>query len=47
MEDGNRKFTFDDSVEDGFFTIEDFTEKEYESFKELIWKARKRKGIPN
>jgi DNA invertase Pin-like site-specific DNA recombinase len=47
MEDGSRKFTFDDSVEDGFFTVEDFTEKEYESFKELIWKARKRKGIPN
>jgi site-specific DNA recombinase len=47
LEDGSRKYTFDDSVDDGFFTIEDFTEKEYESFKELIWKARKRKGIKN
>ena len=46
-EDGRRKFTFDENTDDGFFTIEDFTESEYENFKELIWKARKRKGIVN
>ena len=47
MEDGSRKITFEEGVEDEYFTIEDFSEKEYENFKELMWKARKRKGIKN
>jgi hypothetical protein len=47
LEDGTRKYDFLEEEDDGFFTVEDFTESEYENFKELIWKARKRKGIPN
>jgi hypothetical protein len=47
MEDGSRKITFEEGIEDEYFTIEDFSEKEYENFKELMWKARKRKGIKN
>jgi site-specific DNA recombinase len=47
LDDGTRKYDFVEEEDDGFFTIEDFTEDEYENFKELIWKARKRKGIPN
>jgi hypothetical protein len=47
LDGGGRKFTFEEGVKDEFFTIEDFSEKQYENFKELIWKARKRKGITN
>lgn len=45
-EDGRRVYDFLEEPDD-YFTIEDFTENEYENFKELIWKARKRKGIVN
>jgi DNA invertase Pin-like site-specific DNA recombinase len=45
-EDGKRVFDFLEEPDD-YFTIEDFTDKEYENFRELIWKARKRKGMVN
>lgn len=43
-EDGKKRYVFNDG-EDEYFTIEDFIEDEYENFKELIWKARKRKKM--
>lgn len=43
--EGGREYTFTPGVLDEYFTIEDFTDKEYENFKELIWKARKRKRL--
>jgi site-specific DNA recombinase len=43
--EGGREYSFTPGVLDEYFTIEDFTDKEYENFKELIWKARKRKRL--
>ncbi len=45
-DDGRRTYSFVEEKDD-YLTIEDFTDEEYENFKELIWKARKRKGIIN
>lgn len=43
-ENGKKRYVFNDG-KDEYFTIEDFIEDEYENFKELIWKARKRKNM--
>jgi site-specific DNA recombinase len=47
LDGSGRTYSFEEGVKDEFFTIEDFSENQYENFKELMWKARKRKGITN